>query len=168
MMIKAYVSNPYWILDTLIKEGTWCRSCCCKAFDRVDHTIVLNEMYTLGLPGLLLQWITRFLTHRGLRVKVGNTESEWRQVNTGVRRALSRDLCFLFHINDLRATSDIVKYVDDSTPWEVSAISAQSQHLQLLTRRRVTGQLSTKWHSIVTRLKRWWYALSERPLPCLP
>ena len=56
-----------------------------KAFDcRVDHTIPLNRMSTLGLPGFLLQWITRFLTNRRMRVKVGNSESEWRQVNAGV------------------------------------------------------------------------------------
>ena len=46
------------------------------------------------------------------------------------RGTLLRPICFLFHISDLRTTSDIVKYVDNSSLREVSAISAHSQQLQ--------------------------------------
>ena len=55
-----------------------------KAFDRVDHTILLNRMSALGMPGFLVQWLTAFPTDRRLRVKMGNIESEWSRVNAGV------------------------------------------------------------------------------------
>jgi Reverse transcriptase (RNA-dependent DNA polymerase) len=35
-----------------------------KAFDRVDHTLLLNEMLTLGAPFLLVEWMYYFLKGR--------------------------------------------------------------------------------------------------------
>ena len=32
-----------------------------KAFDRVDHTIVLEKLANLGLPNFLVRWLTGFL-----------------------------------------------------------------------------------------------------------
>ena len=103
-----------------------------KAFDRVDHTLLLNKMAALGMPGFLLQWLTVFLTDRRLRVKMGHIESEWRQVNAGVPQGtLLGPILFLFHINDLRTSSDMAKYVDDSTLWEVSSTSDLNRQLQM-------------------------------------
>ena len=72
-------------------------------------------MSTLGRPSLLLQWATRFLTDQQMHLKMGNFESEWRQANAGVPQGtLLRPICFQFHINDLRTTSDMAKYMDEN------------------------------------------------------
>ena len=35
-----------------------------KAFDKVDHGVLLHEIKTLGITGKLCVWLYHFLTHR--------------------------------------------------------------------------------------------------------
>ena len=35
-----------------------------KAFDRVDHRILLDKLSRLGLPNFIIEWITAFLCDR--------------------------------------------------------------------------------------------------------
>ena len=42
-----------------------------KAFDVVNHEILLNELGTLGLHDSIFKWIANFLTGRGQAVKIG-------------------------------------------------------------------------------------------------
>ena len=91
-----------------------------KAFDRVDHTILLNKLANMGVPDFLIKWMTSFLTDRKQRVKIGDTTSEWVHVKAGVPQGtLTGPPGFLVHINDLKTVCKMVKYVDDSTIWEV-------------------------------------------------
>jgi len=42
-----------------------------KAFDRVDHTAVINQLIELGIPGSVVKWFASFLINRQQRVKIG-------------------------------------------------------------------------------------------------
>ena len=55
-----------------------------KASDRVDHATVLKKLANLGLPSVLVRWLTEFLCKRRQRVKLGQHLSEWSQVGAGV------------------------------------------------------------------------------------
>jgi len=91
-----------------------------KEFDWVDHTILLNKLANMGLPDFLVKWITSFLTDRKECVKIGDITSEWVHAKTGVPQGtLTGPPDFLVHINDLKTICKMVKYVDDSTIWEV-------------------------------------------------
>ncbi len=48
-----------------------------KAFDRVDHTLLLQKIANLGIPDFLVRWLTSFLCHRQQKVKLGSVLSEW-------------------------------------------------------------------------------------------
>ena len=48
----------------------------CKAFDKVDHKIVLQKLHALGITGDLLRWIASFLINRKQVVKVDGKISE--------------------------------------------------------------------------------------------
>ncbi len=90
-----------------------------KAFDRVDHRIVLTKLANTGLPDFLVNWITEFLFDRKQRVKLGNVTSDWCHIKAGVPQGtLLGPVTFLLHINDLQPACSTVKYVDDSTLWE--------------------------------------------------
>jgi len=41
-----------------------------KAFDTVDHVILLSKLVQLKLPGFVINWICSFLSGRGQQCKV--------------------------------------------------------------------------------------------------
>ena len=55
-----------------------------KAFDRIDHNILLHKFQLLNVPPILLNWCAHFLRDRQLRVKLGNSISTRKPVHAGV------------------------------------------------------------------------------------
>jgi len=47
-----------------------------KAFDKVDHKILLKKLESLGIRGKILRWIKSFLTNRQQKVLVEGILSE--------------------------------------------------------------------------------------------
>jgi len=91
-------------------------------------------MANLGLPNFMVRWLTSFLCERKQRVKIGQHVSEWAQINAGVPQGtLVGPVSFLLHINDLQACVNSVKYVDDSSIWEVCAADAHDSQIQVAT-----------------------------------
>ena len=88
-----------------------------KAFDLVPHDRLLNKL-TLVFPLWLVRWIAVYLSDRRQRVKMNNTETEWRQIEAGVIQGsvLGPILFILFiaDINDyLPEGINVEKYADD-------------------------------------------------------
>jgi hypothetical protein len=89
-----------------------------KAFDLVDHTIVINKMSECGVHDCLLKWSANFLSQRTQRVKIGNHISQEVEMHAGCPQGtLLGPLAFVMHINDLEPPGNVVtiKYVDDTT-----------------------------------------------------
>lgn len=55
-----------------------------KAFDKVPIRRLLHKLEFVGIRGQLLKWIEAFLRQRTLRVRVGDTLSEHREIHSGV------------------------------------------------------------------------------------
>ncbi len=93
-----------------------------KAFDLIDHNILLNKLQVLGVPPFLLKWISSFLSNRLQRVKVGNSLSEWGTLNGGVPQGTKLGpVLFLCMINDLKLDIPTIKYVDDTSVTKCSS-----------------------------------------------
>ena len=100
-----------------------------KAFDRIDHNILLHKLELLNVRPILLNWCAHFSRDRQLRVKLGNSISTWKPVHVGVPQETKLGpLFFLVMIIDLSATLPLYKYVDDVTVFE-SYLYRQSSHL---------------------------------------
>ena len=67
-----------------------------KAFDRVDHTILLHKMKVNGIDGKLLKWIQSFLTGRSQQVSVNHILSEETEVICGVSQGFVLGPLFFF------------------------------------------------------------------------
>lgn len=102
-----------------------------KAFDRVDHKILMQKLSDSGLPDFIIRWIGNFLLDRKQRVKIGSDLSSWKDVKAGVPQGtLLGPPCFLLHINDLSTCVNDIKYVDDSNFWESCKWDGSDSRLQ--------------------------------------
>ena len=85
-----------------------------KAFDLINHHILLHKLTTSGLPVHIVRWIGAFLLDRSQNVMIGNHCSG--SPNGGVRQGtLPSPKCVLFYINDIESHVPLYKYVDDCT-----------------------------------------------------
>ena len=52
-----------------------------KAFDLVDHTLLIEKFKNLGVPNILLRWLCNYLCDRKQRVRIGKEISSWLSLN---------------------------------------------------------------------------------------
>ena len=90
-----------------------------KAFDTVDHGILLKKLYHYGIRGVELRWFKSYLTDRQQYVYLDNANSRLRNVTCGVPQgSILGPLLFLIYINDLPSCDSLLKtilFADDCT-----------------------------------------------------
>lgn len=73
-----------------------------KAFDKVDHGILLHKVKALGITGKIGKWVHAFLTNRLQAVAVDGYTSEKIPVVSGVPQgSVLGPLLFLIHMGDI-------------------------------------------------------------------
>ncbi|MEW8544961.1 MAG: reverse transcriptase family protein, partial [Candidatus Thiodiazotropha sp.] len=107
-----------------------------KAFDLVDHDILLTKLEIYGIRNETLLWFKSYLMQRQQQVTVNNGKSDIKQVSCGVPQgSILGPLLFLLFINDLPLhTSNVFTdmYADDTTLYYINASQDTiEQNLQL-------------------------------------
>ena len=89
-----------------------------KAFDTVNHSILLDKLCIYGVRGPALSWITSYLSNRCQYVVYNGYESECKYISCGVPQgSILGPLLFLLYINDLPAVSKLfmpILFADDT------------------------------------------------------
>jgi hypothetical protein len=108
--------------EKLIVGGIFCDLA--KAFDCLNHDILLFKLNFYGITGNAYEWIKSYLSNRFQRVEIKNenpnykTLSDWGVTTYGVPQGSILDpLLFLLYVNDLSKTingiSKPVLFADD-------------------------------------------------------
>ena len=88
-----------------------------KAFDTIDHSILLEKMSCLGFAGKTIAWYTSYLTNRSFIVNVGKESSSPGKLSCGAPQgSILGPLLFLLYVNDMPQTvnSELLLYADDT------------------------------------------------------
>ena len=86
-----------------------------KAFDTVDHDILLEKLKAIGVSSVA--WFKSYLFDRSQCVEVNSVRSSFRSISCGVPQgSILGPLLFLIYINDMSASDGcrLALYADDS------------------------------------------------------
>lgn len=105
-----------------------------KAFDTVNHEILIKKLELYGIRNTALRWFVSYLSNRSQVCKVGKSFSSPAKITTGVPQGSNLGpLLFLLYINDLPnclKNSDPALFADD-TNLTVHGASASEIELKL-------------------------------------
>lgn len=89
-----------------------------KAFDTVDHTLLLQKLRYYGIENLELEWFKDYLTNRKQVVGYQNVMSDFQSITSGVPQgSILGPLLFILLVNDLPSTvarCTLLMYADDT------------------------------------------------------
>ena len=90
-----------------------------KAFDTVDHQILLNKLFKYGIRGKANDFVKSYLNNRMQYVDLNGTTSELRKIECGVPQgSILGPVLFILYVNDMHCCSHLLKlflFADDTT-----------------------------------------------------
>ena len=90
-----------------------------KAFDFINHRLLLNKLEEIGFNSDSILLISSFLSKRTQRVKLNNFYSDWLLVKQGVPQGtILGPLLFLLYVIDIQNVCSkdckLIQYADDT------------------------------------------------------
>jgi hypothetical protein len=90
-----------------------------KAFDTIDHNILLKKLYHYGFRGITYDWFSNYLSNRKQFVTYNSATSPTEKVTCGVPQgSILGPLLFILYMNDICHTSSLLNtilFADDTT-----------------------------------------------------
>ena len=88
-----------------------------KAFDTIDHDVLLQKLYAIGFSKHTVNWFQSYLSNRSFLVNLGNNFSQPASVSCGVPHgSILGPLLFLQYVNDMlqAVKCDLFLYADNT------------------------------------------------------
>ena len=83
-----------------------------KAFDTLDHNILLAKLRYYGINETPIRWFESYLTNRLQYVELNDLASKKQKINTGVPQgSILGPLLFLIYMNDIINVSQAFKFM---------------------------------------------------------
>ena len=88
-----------------------------KAFDTVDHDMLLKKLSAIGFSNVTIGWLKSYLSNRLCRANLENCYSDPSNITCGVPQgSILGPLLFLIYVNDMpqAVESNLFLYAEDS------------------------------------------------------
>ena len=82
-----------------------------KAFDTINHEILINKLKHYGIHGLAREWIKSYLGNRQQYVEYNGAYSSYNSIKCGVPQGSILGSLFLIYMNDVCNASNIVELI---------------------------------------------------------
>ena len=84
----------------------------CKAFDTIDHRILLQKFQVYSIRGCALKWFCSYLTDRSQCVCIDDIWSTFLQIKCGVPQgSILGPMLFIIYINDILKSSYLFQFI---------------------------------------------------------
>lgn len=101
-----------------------------KAFDTIDHDILLQKLERYGIRGVGLTWLKSYIENRQQFVQMGVTKSTLADIKCGVPQgSILGPKLFILYINDICSVSNILNYVVFADDTNVLCVGKNLQQL---------------------------------------
>ena len=83
-----------------------------KAFDTIDHSLLLKKLEFYGIRGIASEWLNSYLCNRSQFVSLNGVNSDLQKVLCGVPQgSILGPKLFIIYINDICNTSSVLNFI---------------------------------------------------------